>query len=106
MKKIIIAALCAASLAGCASQPPQAQAIAACSAYGALLATAVQLRSAGKLSALDIQRINVAEAQASPACMPGAPLPATAASAAQVATRVAVATAILESIKPTGVPAK
>lgn len=95
MKLTLTAALLAASLAGCASNP-LGQANQACTAWAATQTTTLQLAQAGKLTTAQIKAFQQADAVATPACT-GTP-PATAASAAALASKVATETAILAAM--------
>lgn len=95
MNKLLIAALCAVSLAGCASNP-LGQANQACTAWSATQKTTLELAQAGKLSPANLKTFKTADSVATPACT-GAP-PTTAASAAALASKVATETAVLAAI--------
>jgi hypothetical protein len=101
MKKLILAALCAASLAGCASQTALQQASSACESYYAVQQTTLAFKNAGKLTDAQLAKFKAADAVAVKAC--NAPPPTTAASAAALAsnvtTQMGVLTAINQGVK-------
>lgn len=70
----------------------------ACAAWDAGFQTALELRRAGKLSPLQVQRISLLDDQATPLCT--GPMPTDPNAAAQQVTAAVTALAILEAVQP------
>ncbi|OYV37530.1 MAG: hypothetical protein B7Z80_12595 [Rhodospirillales bacterium 20-64-7] len=101
MKKMILALAAAAmlTLAGCAETPLQ-QASQACEGYFAVQQTTKTLKDAGKVTAAQLAPYKESDAAITKACT-GAP-PATAASAAELASKVGTQVLILEAVNKKG----
>lgn len=105
MRKLIIAALCAV-LAACATsgtdntQQVQVTYTQACAAYGAVFATALELRKADKLTPGQVEQISILSKQITPLCT--GPLPANPDAAAQQITAAVTSLAIIEAVTKGG----
>lgn len=88
-------------LTACATvQDAQTQYVQACAGYAAAIATAVQLRSAGKLTQNEIDSITIADNQITPICT--GPLPTDPTAATQQVTAAVTTLLILEAAKKVG----
>jgi hypothetical protein len=101
MKSLLLIAVLA--LTGCVTAPnadpkaAQLQYADACGAYGVAFATALQLRTAGKLSQSQISQITLVDSQVTPICT-GA-MPTNPAEAAAKVTQAIASLATIEAMK-------
>lgn len=106
MRKKPVAAVLLLALAGCASQPQNADSaiavqmttVQACAAYGAVFTTALSLRKMNKLNPSQIQQITLLDNQITPICTGNLPADSTEA-VAKVTGAVTALTAIELALK-------